>query len=96
MLKIVITMIVLLVIFIHTSYFEKFLTTSIVNAHFPLITGGNSKSCTGGLITILYYFLMAFIIVGLLNEQLTLNEWIESTSMASQNSELLVSNTLFI
>ena len=93
--KILITVVVLLIIFIHISYFEKFLTNFIVNADFTLITGG-SKSFTGGLITMLYYFAMCMITFFLLKEQMTLNEIIDSTSMASQNSDLLVSNTLFI
>lgn len=93
--QIVIVSSVLLIIFIHLKYFEKFLTTFIVHCDFTLITGGSS-SFSGGLITLLYYFTLTFLCFGLLQEQINLNEWIESTSMASQNSDLLVSNTLFI
>jgi len=94
-LQIVLVCSVLLIIFIHLKYFEKFLTTCIVHSDFTLITGGNS-SFSGGLITLLYYFTLTFLCFGLIQEQMHLNEWIESTSMASQNSELLVSTTLFI
>jgi hypothetical protein len=39
---------------------------------------------------------MIFFAVTLLQEQMTFNDWIDSTQMASQNSELLVSNTLYV
>lgn len=93
--ELVLMVAVIISITIHCQPFEKTIITRIVDSDFLLITGGNQRTFVGGIITFLYSTTMTFIIIGLLQEQFTLNAWIDSTQMASQNSELLVSNTLF-
>lgn len=61
-----------------------------------LVTGGAEQTLAGGCITIVYFLTIFCIMLGLLQEQIGVNEWIDSTQMASQSSELLVSNTLFV
>ena len=55
----------------------------MVKSDFLLITGGESETFAGGMITILYFAAIIFIAVALLQEQLILNDWIDSTQMAS-------------
>lgn len=70
---------VIIVILIHTEYFEKAITLSIVRSDFLLVSGGINQTFVGGIITFLYTVTMIFIIIGLSKEQLNLNEWIDST-----------------
>ena len=83
-------------ILIHLDSCAKRVTRFIIKSDFLLITGGESETFAGGFITIVYFCGIIFIAIALLQEQLILNDWIDSTQMASQSSELLVSNTLFM
>ena len=59
-----------------------------------LVTGGENQTIMGGMITFIYFLSIIFITISLLQEQFVLNEWIDSTQMASQNSDVMVTNTL--
>ena len=70
-------------ILIHLDSCAKRVTRLMVKSDFLLITGGESETFAGGMITILYFAAIIFIAVALLQEQLILNDWIDSTQMAS-------------
>lgn len=70
-------------ILIHLESCAKRVTRLMVKSDFLLITGGESETFAGGMITILYFAAIIFIAVALLQEQLILNDWIDSTQMAS-------------
>ena len=70
-------------ILIHLDSCDKRVTRLMVKSDFLLITGGESETFAGGMITILYFAAIIFIAVALLQEQLILNDWIDSTQMAS-------------
>ena len=83
-------------ILLHLDSCAKKSTKWIIQSDFTLITGGETQTFGGGYITYLYILTIIFLAITLLQEQLILNDWIDSTQMASQNSELLVTNTLFV
>jgi hypothetical protein len=68
----------------------------MVESDFTLVTGGDRQTIAGGFITYLYVLVILAIFVTLMQEQYVLNEWIDSTQMASQNSDLMVTNTLHV
>ena len=70
---------VVVVVLIHCESFEKILTLRIVRSDFLLISGGSHQTFVGGIITFLYTVTMIFIVIGLFQEQVNLNEWIDST-----------------
>ena len=70
---------VVVVVLIHCQSFEKILTLRIVRSDFLLISGGSHQTFVGGIITFLYTVTMIFIVIGLFQEQVNLNEWIDST-----------------
>ena len=70
---------VVVVVLIHCESFEKILTLRIVRSDFLLISGGSQQTFVGGIITFLYTVTMIFIVIGLFQEQVNLNEWIDST-----------------
>lgn len=87
---------IIIIIMLHTEMYGKCMTKKVVETDFMLITGGEKQTFGGGFITVLYFVTILFVSLTLIQEQIILNEWIDSTQMASQNSELLVTNTLFI
>ena len=89
-------LLILSFLLIHIDSCAKSVTKTIVQSDFTLITGGERQTFGGGYITYLYLLTIVFLAITLLQEQLILNDWIDSTQMASQNSELLVTNTLYI
>ena len=55
----------------------------MVESDFTLVTGGNNQTIAGGFITYLYLLVIIAIFLTLMQEQFVLNEWIDSTQMAS-------------
>ena len=80
--KIFLCLFVVGVVLIHITRCSKPITKFIVRADFLLITGGDRKSFSGGLIFMLYVLTMVLVVSGLVNEQLHLNEWIDSSQLA--------------
>ena len=89
---------VLLLIFIGINFrcLERKLVRTIVSFDFTLVTGGDHQTIMGGIIFFIYVTVILFIVFTLLQEQILLNQQINSTQMASQSSDLMIANTLFI
>ena len=68
----------------------------MVESDFTILTGGNNQTIAGEFITYLYLLVIIAIFLTLMQEQFVLNKWIDSTQMASLNSDLIVSNTLLV
>ena len=92
----VVAVFLLLVILINTHRCHRGVTKFIVESDFLLVTGGQVQTIMGGLITYIYMFTQIFILITLLQEQIVLNEWIDSTQMASQHAEVMLTNTLLV
>ena len=85
---------VLAFVLIHIPRYQRHVIRLIVNSDFLMISGGEHKTFIGGLITITYIVGNFFVILSLLQTKINLNEWIDSTQMAPQTSDLKVNNDL--